>query len=781
VYERASKKDSPSSEIAAWLDVLLKKYRGAIVLDDLHVAAGEPAIADLVSDLVERRATDSRWIIATRDPLALPIASWLAYGLCDMPIDETDLRLTANEAADAVAAMGTKIHSSEVNELLSLTEGWPTAFGFALRASARTTDAARALAGTKEMVYTYLAEQVFRSLRQEERDFLLSTALLPSVDLEVLERAGIRDTSALLARLRRATSFIAKDSDTNYHYHDLFRDFLDQQLRSYGSDFYRESQISAARILRAAGRDAEALALFTQAKDSQSVSLLLRNHGVELFEKGYTDALTEAIRSLPTNDSATDPRLLLLSALLHAFRGRFNEADSCFSGALELAAHDVDLQADIAQRHALSFLNRVNVPSAIDIIARVDVVLIRDKTIECRVLATKASALSFAGRHGEAKESITRAVDLTARLHDESLRVFVLQHASAVAFNSSNFDEARGFINACVREAHRLGMFRAAARANSLLYLIAHHYCDYAECTWTLTQMKRDAERAGDSAALAFVKLNSYEMAVERDDTRQILEIEADIEHASSDAEVRTNETLAPALAMRAAWLSDFASAFELLDGSAERQSTTARRALRLAEVALYASAAGERDKAEASLKGLQDIFQSFPTAAVEFDTSRLVKSRILFAIAAILMGRASTAHNLLREVELGLSKYPPALRALVRAARAIYIHIETGAAHADMATALSELKQNNYGGYARLIEALPLPSSSSSPRFGALTKMELKILQALASGETSRRIAEQLGRSTLTVDSHVKSIIKKLGCSGRREAIALARRFGIV
>jgi DNA-binding CsgD family transcriptional regulator len=58
---------------------------------------------------------------------------------------------------------------------------------------------------------------------------------------------------------------------------------------------------------------------------------------------------------------------------------------------------------------------------------------------------------------------------------------------------------------------------------------------------------------------------------------------------------------------------------------------------------------------------------------------------------------------------------------------------------------------------------------------------MELRVLHSLAAGETSRQVAGALGRSPQTVDSHVKSIIKKLGCSGRRQAIALARAQGLV
>jgi ATP/maltotriose-dependent transcriptional regulator MalT len=780
VYERASSSDSLVTDIASWLEVLLRKYRGAIVLDDLHLAASEPRITELIADLVERRADDSRWIIATRDPLSLPVASWLAYGLCDMPLDEVDLKLTVEEAIGAVGTTGAKIHSSELEELLALTDGWPTAFGFALRASSRTPDLKRAAAGTREMVYSYLAEQVFRSLNVQEQKFLLATALLPSVDLEVLATAGYENAPALLNRLRKTTSFISRDTDTVFHYHDLFRDFLEHQLRESGVTAYRDAQVSAGLMLRDAGRFPEALALLTYANEVSEVVKIATSNGLELFERGFIDGVEDALKCIPLATRNASPELLLLSAVVHAYKGRFEDSDRCFAGAL-LVVESSNLRAEIGQRYALSHLNRVEVEKALEILESLDVSQITDRSVAVRVLATKASALSFRGQHEEASSLIRDALGISSILEDDAVRVSTLHHACAVAFNASRFDEARTFISACVRDAHRLGLYRTAARAGSLLYLIAYHYCDYAECTWTLSQMKRDAERAGDSAALVFVKLNLYELSVERGDLERVNDLDADLEEAGANAGVRATETLAPAFAMRAAWSADFATSFKFVEGSGTSQSTLARRALRLAEIALYAAAAGERFVAEDSIKILQETLQSLSLTSAEFDTSRVVKARILLALAAILMGRGSTAHNLLREAELSVPRYPAPLKALVRAARAVYIHVETGAGHTDMVSALADLRQSNYGGYARLLESLPLPSSASSPRFAALTKTELRILQSLASGETSRRIAEELGRSSLTIDSHVKSIIRKLACSGRREAIALARNHGIV
>jgi DNA-binding NarL/FixJ family response regulator len=59
------------------------------------------------------------------------------------------------------------------------------------------------------------------------------------------------------------------------------------------------------------------------------------------------------------------------------------------------------------------------------------------------------------------------------------------------------------------------------------------------------------------------------------------------------------------------------------------------------------------------------------------------------------------------------------------------------------------------------------------------LTPREGEILRALAAGDGIAEIAARLGISALTVQSHVKNILAKLGVHSRLEAVTLAWRTG--
>ena len=50
-----------------------------------------------------------------------------------------------------------------------------------------------------------------------------------------------------------------------------------------------------------------------------------------------------------------------------------------------------------------------------------------------------------------------------------------------------------------------------------------------------------------------------------------------------------------------------------------------------------------------------------------------------------------------------------------------------------------------------------------------------------LAAGLTPKHIAAEMGRSVYTVQTHIQNVIDKFGCHGRAEALAAARRIGLL
>jgi DNA-binding NarL/FixJ family response regulator len=81
----------------------------------------------------------------------------------------------------------------------------------------------------------------------------------------------------------------------------------------------------------------------------------------------------------------------------------------------------------------------------------------------------------------------------------------------------------------------------------------------------------------------------------------------------------------------------------------------------------------------------------------------------------------------------------------------------------------------------AAVLEQLKGPRvSAAEAALARLTPRETEILRSLADGRTSNQVAQSLGISALTVQSHVKNILAKLGVHSKIEAVTLAWRHGL-
>lgn len=78
----------------------------------------------------------------------------------------------------------------------------------------------------------------------------------------------------------------------------------------------------------------------------------------------------------------------------------------------------------------------------------------------------------------------------------------------------------------------------------------------------------------------------------------------------------------------------------------------------------------------------------------------------------------------------------------------------------------------------ARPIEVRDAPGDGSLP---ALTPRQHEILHLLDRGLSTGRIAEQLGLSEETVRNHIRGVLQSLDAHSRLEAVAIARRRGLL
>ena len=95
-------------------------------------------------------------------------------------------------------------------------------------------------------------------------------------------------------------------------------------------------------------------------------------------------------------------------------------------------------------------------------------------------------------------------------------------------------------------------------------------------------------------------------------------------------------EGLLPARALRLCWRGDFEAAHQLLAFSAGRQPTPESQALRWAEVAVYAAAAGRESSAAGAVAKAQEEL----AAPCESRSVEALRANLLVALALLMLGR---------------------------------------------------------------------------------------------------------------------------------------------
>jgi PAS domain S-box-containing protein len=81
-------------------------------------------------------------------------------------------------------------------------------------------------------------------------------------------------------------------------------------------------------------------------------------------------------------------------------------------------------------------------------------------------------------------------------------------------------------------------------------------------------------------------------------------------------------------------------------------------------------------------------------------------------------------------------------------------------------------------GVFGLVTQKMPAVDQGSHP---VLTPREMEVLRLLAHGHSTRQIADELGLAIATVRNHVQRILHALGAHSRLEALAIARRDGLL
>lgn len=784
--------------IALFIDAFddLRNGPVTLILDDVHKIT-EPSVCDTLETFLRNLPDRFTLVLCGRSFSPFSIARLRVSGQVK-EMGPRELAFTDDEMDLFLRHHGVSLPDDELQTLRRRTQGWAAGLWLAvmaLRESDESTTLDDRFSGDDQRVADYLSKEVLAELDTGVQDFVRATCVCDELNADLAQALSGRDDAAVvLDTLEHTNSFLTRVRPGCYRYHPMMRDFLRSDLARHGPHTALRAHSAAATWLEAHGRTIEAIEHIGATGDESRLLQLLDRYGIRQVTNGNGWRIRAVIESLP-KDSPTQ-----LSSTMVLLR----------------AATSLDAQNPTIIDNAVT---ATPVPPAKPSDPK--------QTVPGLVVGPPPWGID---QHREREGSVavhplSAAVTLQrARLSSEPGTVLVLLEREPVATGQTDLD----LITSLERSTSWLWLGIPASASRELQPALVH-----------ASSSGRDWVTLKCLSLLAAAALASGDLVTAEARAGETLWL-ADRWHRSYDEPCRTARLV---LAWVAYHRFDHDRARQLVQ-DVWRFSYEPRDVSHHLEPRLLAALTGH-DPASGAYPTVRELREIWTTRWPGFVQPQLAAAAclieqrlayragaktwavdlidraveligetgdiaVLKAVGQAFRGRTHTARQLLMPIltETGTGTISPlsALEAWLWEARLAERSAEHQRADAALARAVRlaapqclvrpfveggvEVAQllnraaDTFGHdetFVRSIQQVHRRGQTGAVTVAALTTRELEVLAELPSMRTAEEIASSHYVSVNTVKTHIRAIYRKLGASNRREAVQLARRFGLI
>lgn len=740
--------------------------RVRLVIDDFHLVS--LAAAQQLQHLLERGLQHLRIVIGSRSDPAVGLHR-LRVQRQVAEVREHDLRLTLDETAAVLAALGLEPTSVDVVAIHERTEGWAAGVQMATLSVVGADDPAsrvQELTGTTQTIAGYFADEVVANQTPRMQRFLEHTCVVDELDPAMAEALdpGADDGTARVAlhEVEAANLMLTRidGAGTSFRYHQLFAEMLRNRLQARDPQMFREQHRLAAEHLLQRGDIADAVGHFWQAGMSSRGAQLLREQTVQVYLDSSAPPSVDA-SLLPPDD------------------------------ALRLAPAD-------ATGYSVGLLLNGRIATAVSLLERAEAYAIHDGAPPVDLVHLAAARIAAHLASGDTRQAVASTERLVALVAEHDLPTSDDWVSIAIPFGirAATWEGDLGLADRLVKVIpdhpdQRLTLVDNAAA----LALLEVERGDFITALGHATRAHEaalelgDADSGADSAARIMMGAALLEQArYEEADN----ELRAGV-HRIGDERVPSQvlARISEARLMRAQ--GNFDAALRTLAqlrtqvGAPSTAPTFATR-INLAELTIRL-ALGEFDAATALLGGIAPGFRLDQACAwvalLQNRTGDVDEFRNRLADSA--SNRREQLGVALLDLRIALQRNDAdaadgaaaTVLDVAEPSGAILIIAEAGASvlHATVSAAK---RRTRTPFIERLLAVQPLPRPAEqhrrTHRFEELSSRELIVLRYMVTSMTNQEIADALYLSVNTVKTHIKHVLRKLGAASRVEAAKRAQ-----
>ncbi len=761
-----------------------------LVLDNYH-RIDSPQTHALLDRLLVHPASALRLVVLARHDPVLSLGA-LRVREAMREIRLGDLQFSRCETAMLIErCAGLAISGELLDCLQERTEGWPVGVrlaALALRHGGAAYRLEHGVSGVAPLTQQYFLEEVLAQQSGAVRDCLLRTSILerlcgPLCDAVLGEgvafAAGLGGQTFMQLVAGGAILCIAIDDLPGwYRYHRLFREFLQEQLRSrHAAGDIADLHRRAALWLEAQDLLEEAIPHALAAESAVAAGRLLARHHQILVNREQRQRLERCLRLLPPDSVEDAPELLLLKAWLMYHQERHLDIPAVLDRIEALSGEDImaSLRGGVL---ALRSLQRY-------LEGRADLAIgCAEQALQCLPAAcaqARVTAQAVIAGARQMRGDLSGARQWIHQALAHALGPIDVCQAPLVA-TLCFIDWMAGDLSALQRVAaqhYKLGeacLGRAGTLALGRYFHGLVHYqrneLALAEAMLLPVLAPQQAPRLGCRSEGSFVLAAVYQALGQADRARAIVDgVCAHLLRKGDSPALFRAQACQAELALRQGRIDearDWARNFDPGPLQFVYRFFNAPH-LTLARVWIAEGSAESREQAGRLLQLLE------AELATRHNVRFLIEVLALQALLQQALGNPVAASDALGRA-----------LALAQPAGFIRLFVDLGQ---DLVTPLKRVDlSKGSAGSARYVGQILaafnadwLVSAGRQQVGGDLTRRELKILKLLAIRLTNVEISEELCISRATVKRHTQNIYRKLRASSRGEAVFRARTLNIL
>ncbi len=287
----------------------------AVVFDNCQEASLQSKFYDIISAGLPEIPKDGCVIIISRADPPASMARFRANQKMQL-IGWNDLRLTTDELEGIARVRGERIEEERLDQLYEHTQGWAAGAVLMLEHEKMIGKAAELPPSpTPQVIFDYLAGEIFEKFETDTQQFLLRAAYLPQMTADAArEISHYPGAEALLLNLTRNDYFVTEKrapGERIYQFHPLFREFLLAKAHEVHSANERGALCrQAAELLEQTGQIDDAVALLLESSDWEQAVRVISNCASDMLDQGRGETLAGWLEELPTQILRTHPWLV---------------------------------------------------------------------------------------------------------------------------------------------------------------------------------------------------------------------------------------------------------------------------------------------------------------------------------------------------------------------------------------------------------------------------------------------------------------------------------------